>query len=299
MQDIDFNLSQFGLFLNNDTIFMTVHISSTVKTIGRKIIAGDVIELPHLKDQYALNDLSYALKKFYVVEDVSRASEGYSPTWYPHLYRLKLKQIVDGQEYKDILDLPIDEENPGDGTLRDLMSSYTKELEINQAVVAQAESDAKLSGYETRHFFTLQVNENGEVELVTADLTSLDASTVQELADRAMRAPERSGYTGYLLGDGYPPNGEVFGYGLNFPVESVDGDYFLRTDMLPNRLFRYDGTRWIKIEDKVRMTMTNTDERNTQRFSFINNTNVNEIDGEIVEERQSLSKALRAKSDNL
>jgi len=299
VQDIDFNLSQFGLFLNNDTIFMTVHISSTVKTIGRKIIAGDVIELPHLKDQYALNDLSYALKKFYVVEDVSRASEGYSPTWYPHLYRLKLKQIVDGQEYKDILDLPIDEENPGDGTLRDLMSSYTKELEINQAVVAQAESDAKLSGYETRHFFTLQTDENGEVELVTADLTSLDASTVQELADRAMRAPERSGYTGYLLGDGYPPNGEVFGYGLNFPVESVDGDYFLRTDMLPNRLFRYDGTRWIKIEDKVRMTMTNTDDRNTQRFSFINNTNVNEIDGEIVEERQSLSKALRAKSDNL
>ncbi len=69
--------------------------------------------------------------------------------------------------------------------------------------------------------------------------------------------------------------------------------------MLPNRLFRYDGTRWIKIEDKVRMTMTNTDDRNTQRFSFINNTNVNEIDGEIVEERQSLSKALRAKSDNL
>ena len=179
------------------------------------------------------------------------------------------------------------------------MSSYTKELEINQAVVAQAESDAKLSGYETRHFFTLQTDENGEVELVTADLTSLDASTVQELADRAMRAPERSGYTGYLLGDGYPPNGEVFGYGLNFPVESVDGDYFLRTDMLPNRLFRYDGTRWIKIEDKVRMTMTNTDDRNTQRFSFINNTNVNEIDGEIVEERQSLSKALRAKSDNL
>ena len=48
VQDIDFNLSQFGLFLSNDTLFLTIHINSSVKTLGRKIIAGDVIELPHL-----------------------------------------------------------------------------------------------------------------------------------------------------------------------------------------------------------------------------------------------------------
>ena len=85
MQDIDFNLSQFGLFLQNDTVFMTFHINDTVEKLGRKIIAGDVIELPHLKDDYALNDLKYALKRFYVIEEVSRAAEGFSVTWYPHL----------------------------------------------------------------------------------------------------------------------------------------------------------------------------------------------------------------------
>src|SRR6056300_171392 len=110
VQDIDFNLSQFGLFLSNDTIFLTVHINSTVKTIGRKIMSGDVIELPHMKDEYAANDFQVALKSYYVVEEISRAAEGYSPTWYPHLYRLKCKQIVDSQEFKDILDLPMDEE---------------------------------------------------------------------------------------------------------------------------------------------------------------------------------------------
>ena len=73
---------------------LTVHMNSSVKTLGRKIISGDVIELPHLKDEYALNDYSVALKRFYVVEDVNRAAEGFSQTWYPHLYRLKLKQIV-------------------------------------------------------------------------------------------------------------------------------------------------------------------------------------------------------------
>ena len=104
VNDIDFDMSQFGLFLQNDTIFLTVHINSSVKTIGRKLMSGDVIELPHLKDQYALNDYQVALKRFYVIQDINRAAEGFSPTWYPHLYRLKLKQIVDSQEFKEILD---------------------------------------------------------------------------------------------------------------------------------------------------------------------------------------------------
>jgi hypothetical protein len=99
VQDIDFDLSQFGLFLSNDILFMTIPINYSVKTIGRKIMPGDVIELPHLKDEYALNDYDVALKRFYVVEDVNRASEGFSPTWYPHLYRVKMKQIVDSQEF--------------------------------------------------------------------------------------------------------------------------------------------------------------------------------------------------------
>jgi len=49
-------------------------------------------------------------------------------------------------------------------------------------------------------------------------------------------------------------------------------DFFLRTDFLPNRLFRFDGSRWIKVEDAVRTTMTNNDTRQTLKTSFINNT---------------------------
>ena len=46
VQNIDFNLSQFGLFIDNDTIYMTVHINDIQKLLGRKPISGDVIELP-------------------------------------------------------------------------------------------------------------------------------------------------------------------------------------------------------------------------------------------------------------
>jgi len=215
------------------------------------------------------------------------------------LYRLKCKQIVDSQEFKEILDLPMDEEVPTAGSLRDLLSTYEKDMQINQAVVAQAEADAKKSGYETGHFFTLQTDEEGRVELVTADLTELDASVANELADRVMQTPDRTGYTGYLLGDGIAPNGEIFGHGISFPEGSITGDYFLRTDMVPNRLFRYDGRRWVKIEDNVRMTLTNTNTRSTQKGTFINNTNTTTVAGESFPERQSLSEALKAKTDNI
>ena len=294
--DIDFDMSQFGLFLQNDVLFMTIPINYSVKTLGRKIMPGDVIELPHLKDEYALNDYQVALKRFYVVEDVNRAAEGFSQSWYPHLYRVKMKQIVDSQEFKEILDLPAQEGSTQ--TLRDVLSTYEKEMQVNDAIIAQAEADAPKSGYDTSHLYTLQVDDKGEPELVTTDATDLDASTQGELADRVNQTPEREGYTGYIIGDGLAPNGEAFGSGISFPTSSVEGDYFLRIDMLPNRLFRYDGKRWVKMEDNVRMTMTGTDNKQTQKGTFINNTNEAKIGGETVKERQGLSQALKAKADN-
>ena len=288
VQDIDFNLSQFGLFLSNDTLFLTIHINSSVKTLGRKVMAGDVVELPHLKDEYALNDLSFALKRFYVVEDVNRAAEGFSQTWYPHLYRLKLKQIVDSQEFKEILDLPAEEGADGGDTLRSLLSTYDKEMQINNAVVAQAEADAPKAGYDTSHYYSLQIDENGNTELVDTDGDNIPDT---------MQSAVKSGYNGYLLGDGIPTNGEQFGHGISFPLDNSTGDFFLRTDFSPNRLFRFDGARWVKQEDNVRMTLTGTNTRTHQKGTFINNTTTNTIAGESVTERQSLSKALRPKAD--
>ena len=191
VSDVDFDMSQFGLFLQNDIIFMTIPINYSVKTLGRKIMSGDVIELPHLKDENALNDFSVALKRFYVVEDVNRASEGFSPTWYPHLYRIKMKQIVDSQEFKEILDLPAQEGTTQ--TLRDVLSTYEKEMQVNDAIIQQAEADAPKSGYDTSHLYTLQVDDRGVPELVTTDATDLDASTQGELADRVNQTPEREG----------------------------------------------------------------------------------------------------------
>ena len=287
VQDIDFDLSQFGLFLSNDTLFMTVHIRSSVKTIGRKLMPGDVIELPHLIDEYAENDASVALKRFYVIEDINRAAEGFSQTWYPHLYRLKLKQIFDGQEYKDILDLPAEEGSTD--TLRDILSTYEKEMQVTNAVVDEATQEVQKSGYDTSHFFTLQLNDSGETELTTTE----GPDGLKEMAK-----PDNPGYKGYLVDDNIAPNGEVFGHGISFPDSPVENTYFLRTDFMPNRLFKYSNDRWNKVQDVKRATIYGDDNANTQKGNFINNTNTTTVAGETFNEKQTLSKALRPKADN-
>ena len=279
LQNLNFNLSQFGLFIDNDTVFMTVHINDIITTIGRKLIAGDVMELPHLKDDFALNDLDLSMPRFFVVEEVDRPSEGYSATWYPHLYRLKLKKLTDSQQYSDILDKPAGEDS--NYALRELLSTRTKELEINDAIIRQAELDSPMSGFQTRQLYTLAIDpDTGHALLTTVDSDSIDASyssqTINGLSNINVSSvnavPLRTGYTGYLFGDGYPPNGYVFGTGIAFPQNPAADDFYLRLDFLPNRLFKFNGQRWLKVEDNVRMTMTNTDNRQVLKTSFINNS---------------------------
>ena len=264
VQNIDFNLSQFGLFIDNDTIYMLIHINDFITYVGRKPLSGDVMELPHLRDDFALNDLDMALPRYFVIEDVGRASEGFSASWWPHLYRLKLKKVTNSQQFADIFNKPALDANgdPTDSTLHEILATNAAELAINDSIIAQSEIDARLSGYESRQFYTLSVDpKTGKPILET------NGSTISN------GVPLRSGYSGYLMGDGFPVNGYDFGHGIQFPENALDNDFFLRTDFLPNRLFRFDYNRWVRVEDSVRMTMTNTDTRQTLKTSFINNTN--------------------------
>jgi hypothetical protein len=307
MQDLDFNLSQFGLFLQNDNIFIMFHLKNTVDVLQRKIMPGDVIELPHLKDEYALDDSVVALKRFYVVQDVSRPAAGYSQTWYPHLLRAKCVPLIDSQEFKEILD---SDAGAGDGsTLRDLLSTYQQSIDINNQILAQAEADAPSSGYDTKNLFVIPLREDGTVDIADASDATDDASINNPALDASvvLRSPDKDIYVGYVNGDGSPPNGAPYGFGISFPSVPTKGQFYLRTDYMPNRLFRYDGRHWIKYEDNVRMTLNNFGSedvvsgepvRQTQKSSFINNTNTSTIAGSVVKERQALSKALKPKADN-
>jgi len=293
VQDTDFNLSQFGMFLQNDTLFLTVHLQDVVERLGRKPMSGDVVEFPNLKDDYSLDaSIPIALKSFYVIEDVNRSAEGFSPTYWPHLLRLKLKTLVDSQEFRDIL---------GDatttGSLASYMSTYNKEIQINQAVVNQAEADAPKSGFNFKEFYVTPIDERGNVRL--EGVNSEETVSSDQPVNAVLDTPAGSHYGFYYGGDGIPPNGNPAGFGTSFPTSNVNkGDYWLRTDFLPNRLFRWDGLRWTKVEDSVRLSTTNNDTRNTFKTSFINNSGSTTINGLTVEQRQALSDVLKPKADN-
>ena len=292
VQDLDFDLSQFGMFLQNDTIFITFHMNSSVENLGRKLMSGDVLELPHLKDEYALNDYGVSLKRFYVIEDVSRPSEGFSQTWYPHLLRAKCKPILDSQEFKEIFD-----KDSGEGTgstIRDVLSTYEKEMQINEAVLNQANEDITgdpeqpvISGYDTKQYFVVPTDDKGNIDI------NDDGSSTPTL-----KTAKGNFYVGYLTEQGVPPNGALYSFGSQFPQSASDGEFFLRTDYFPNRLFRYNGNRWVKYEDAVRVETPSSDTAKNQIGTFVNNKSKNTINNTEVDERQALSQVLKPKADN-
>jgi hypothetical protein len=310
-QDIDFDLSQFGLFLQNDTLFITFHYNDMIDHIGRKLMNGDVLELPNLIDYHPLDDtIPKGLPRYYVINDADFASEGFSQTWLPHLWRVKAVPLVGSQEYSDILDKFIDSEGDidgddgngnGSGTLADYMCQHNKNIEINDAVLTQAEVEVPLSGYDVSKFYVVGYDDNGEPlkytgitadnDFVTADL---DIITVDKTAISPDNHPTE---IGYLTGDGLPPNGWPVTPGVSFPIDPATGDYCLRLDYKPNRLFRYNGQIWVKIEDDVRTDLYLDGE--TQRSNFVNNTDtISTTDRGDIPSRQSLSDLLRPKKDN-
>jgi hypothetical protein len=185
-------------------------------------------------------------------------------------------------------------------TVGDKDSTRPKDLQINDAILTQAYAEVPLSGYDTVKFYILPTTLASQPAGagLNADMTD---PTVDGTQTGEGITPRSDGYTlGYLTGDGIAPNGLPVTPGVNFPPNPVLGDYALRLDYFPNRLFRYDGRMWIKIEEKVRtdLNLANPGAL-SQRASFVNNTyTVSTTDMGNIPSRQSLSEILKPLADN-
>jgi hypothetical protein len=293
-QDQDFNLMQFGLFIAQDTLFITFHTSDMVARIGRKLMAGDVLELPNMGDYNPLDEtIPVVLKKFYVIQETARAAEGYAPTWWPHLMRAKVVPMVDGQEYQDILNRPAG--TGTDKTLQDLLSQFNQNVQINDTIIAQANVDVPLSGYDVTGLYVLPTDPNNrplETVGITADNLLVSADSDIYTADVIPITPTTM-TPAYLNGNGTAPNGWPVTAATAFPPIPEIGQYVLRVDFLPNRLFRYDGTKWVAVVDSTRAPLT-PNVAPTLRGSFVNNPNVTTTSsGQTIAQKQGLSSILR------
>lgn len=458
VQNLDFDLSQFGLFLNNDVIFVTVHYNKMIELIGRKLMVGDVFELPHLTDYHPLNELiPTSLRRYYQITDANFASEGFSSSWYPHLWRIKCEPLVDSQEFSNILKQPTNTDTylgdwdkttiypagyvvsfgdknyvakinvpvgiPCTNTtyweldvvdnLKDILGRYNQNISVNQSMIDEAKRQLPTSGYNRSQLYVAPTDASNKpaapknltlpkvaprpgivtldqysdapiiritiaalkdingmakasnalkafvklsLELAkiepeqtasgsgsleptivltakalgdivapygtsdntysTADQDPTLVSFTGTIVDRnimdfradadprftfiAEATPRGLGYTsGYMVGDGTAPNGVPFGSGITFPDNPTTGDYFLRLDYAPQKLFRWDGSLWVGISEKVQ-TDTGFGSADNQSLmnSFINNNNQTTlIDGSTVSELQGLSTILTITPD--
>jgi len=326
VQDLEFDLSQFGLFVAGDTLYMQVHYNDMIDILGRKFLSGDVVEIPNLRDYNPLNQLiPAALPKFYVVEEGSFAAQGFSQTWQPHLWRLKLTPMKGSQEYKDILDNCLNTEGDIDGddgtcnescTLGEWLCEHNKNILINDANTDEAENEVPKSGYDNDMYFMLgpdgEYSKTGygyEVLTVTFDDESTifdnDETTWKEYELNEKEATMRNGneenafLDGYLTGDARPPNGAPLTTAVTFPPEPEKSDYVLRVDYKPEQLFQYTGSMWKAIEAVERTGMYLGTKAQTQRNRFVNNRDeVKTTDRGQVPSRQSLHTLLEPKADN-
>lgn len=294
--ETEFDLTQFGFMLSNDIVVIDFHINQMIDGVGRKLMSGDVLELPHLREHFALNEDTPAYNKFFVVEDCYKSDSGYDPRWWPHVWRVKAKIMSASDLYKDIIGsqgttfiedsdgnrLPV----PGtaghgsgsdccdtdDGqSLIDIISNVNALNDIKDAVVEEASTlvENDPMWFKAQHLY-VYTDDDGEAKYY------------------------------YGSGDGVPPNStEVFGKGTEFPEEMVIGDYYLRTDFNPPTLYqkqKVDGKKGYAFK-KIGIDYVKpwTGAHRTLD-TYIDNDDTDTLeDGTTIKQRQALSKAVRPK----
>lgn len=154
-----------GIMYNFETMDITMHYNTMIQLVGRKIIAGDVLELPNLRDTDLYDNENGAQNKFYYVVDGFRSSTGYSVTWLNHIYKIRVKPLTDSPEFKDFFknnDYPDknDPNNPNSGDSNDsgLISSYDKEMALMNAIINQADVEAPYIHWNNEHFYNSYEN---------------------------------------------------------------------------------------------------------------------------------------------
>lgn len=295
-QDVNYDLSQFGIFLSSDTIRIQFHYTDMLDSLGRKLIAGDVLEFPSYRD-VPIFDNAVGINRYYVVQDALYAAAGYGQKWFPHIWLVRAKLMTASVEFKEITDQAASGQNdggagqgigimpdgftatsdgagnPGTGPNPNITSSlnlFCKIIGITDAIIAEAAQNS---------FFDPKFFESANLYIY------LDPNT---------NYPVIGSY--YFSGDGEPPNGgPLVGAGISFPTGMTDGQYYLRIDYFPERLFQKQGPVYKLIEENV---LKNWTAYNRVLDTFIdNNKDTILSDGTIIPEKQALSEIVKQKVD--
>lgn len=202
--------ARFGMALANDVLTIEVHTEEMEKQCERRLAPGDVIEMPHLRE---VGIDGRVANKWYEVSSIVWSPTGIDVSYARHVSALVLRPMRHQQEFLDLFHR---------------MDEYGKNLAEQMSNV-----DAMMS--------ITQANQEKAREYVNT--TWFDTTLLYFCPDDPSRHPYR------WTGDGVPDNGEPVSQGADFPTNPAIGDWFLRVDFVPNRLYRFaDNQRWKLME---------------------------------------------------
>lgn len=294
--DTNYDLSQFGIFLSSDVLRVQFHFNDMMDSLGRKLIPGDVLEFPSMRDTPIFENAA-SINRYYVIEDALYAAGGYGVKWFPHVWLVRARLISGSQEFKQIIDHAATGETSGglgqgtgimsdgysetlgelcDNNIRNSLDLLCSILDVTDEIRAEAERNV---------FFDPKFFEDANLYIYMDD----------------------TGYpiisSGYFSGDGAPPNhdvslkadGKFRGAGTIFPTDMVDGEYYLRVDFSPDRLYQKQGNCFKLVEVNLLRKWT-AENRELDKFIY-NNTDTVFPDGTVVSEKQPVSQVLKQKVD--
>lgn len=264
VQEATPDLKMPGIFFNFNTMDITVHYNTMMQRVGRKIMPGDVLELPNLRDFDVIGKDS-GLNRFYVVQDSFRTSEGYSATWQHHIFKLRVKPLTDSPEYSGIIDnnqFPDNPDDPnngngngGSGAGGSENSNYNTEMDIMNKIIIQADDEVPYIHWTNEHIYDDR-----------SDIWNLSRVILNGYEFPPEPSPDM-----FFIKKTYPVLYEKeyntwsiveVDYGSTFPLKPTDGDFFFKeqeADVSGFTLFQYnkDLKRWMNCdlpytnEDKV------------------------------------------------
>ena len=280
--------------LNTDEKEISFHYNSMVEQLGRKIIVGDVIEWSWLRDLDVLGNDKRGFNKWYVVTESARDEKGWSNNYTYHFWKIKCMPLALSTEFLDLINNG-DGERPGAGdginggegmyqgsgkgvpgqTNGDIVggsdddnrdpgnSQEDAAIEIMDKLLDMAEEQVSFKEYDEHHVY-------------------IDEDTIKALPF-------------VLQGDGIPDNMNAVDipYGEYFPVEAQKGDFYLRIDYNPPRLFQREESSWKLVEYDHRKRWTGTPEE-LRNLINQNNSYVDEL-GQTIKMRQNIKDLVKAR----
>ena len=200
--DVQTELAKFGINLPQTYIF-TCSFATMVRTLGRPVVVGDIVELP---GEVQYDAQLRPVRKWLEITDCSWSTEGYTLNWKPQLYRFYAQPILPSVEHKDILGLP--------GVVNS----------------TQSDDDFLLNGL----LMNQQASESTEaIKQAAEDAVPQDGSDPQDIFSGKSLKNIKGSYDGrdVYAEDAIPPDGTEFTIGDALPPGSTiqDGHYHRQT----------------------------------------------------------------------